>query len=78
MSRAGCGTSLWYPDTVAALRMGPDGTFVSGGCFLIDGGVTAPTFTVSLPLSHRTPYFDLAPTAQRVQRLARAFRFSRI
>ena len=30
--------------TVAALLMGPDGAFVSGSDFLIDGGVTASYF----------------------------------
>ena len=28
--------------TVAALLMGPDGAFVTGSDFLMDGGVTAP------------------------------------
>lgn len=27
--------------TVGALLMGPDGTFITGGDFLMDGGVTA-------------------------------------
>ena len=30
--------------TVGALLMGPDGTFITGSDFLIDGGVTASYF----------------------------------
>jgi NAD(P)-dependent dehydrogenase (short-subunit alcohol dehydrogenase family) len=36
--------------TLAALLMGPDGAFITGSDFLIDGGVTASWF-----------YGDLAP-----------------
>ena len=36
--------------TVAALRMGPDGGFITGSDFLMDGGVTAAYW-----------YGDLAP-----------------
>ena len=41
---------------VGALLMGPEGTFITGSDFLMDGGVTAPTFTANLPHSdrHRT------------------------
>ncbi len=36
--------------TVGALLMAPDGAFITGSDFLIDGGVTAPTGTaISLP-----------------------------
>ena len=37
--------------TVGALLMGPDGAFITGSDFLIDGGVTASHF-----------YGELAPT----------------
>jgi len=37
--------------TVAALLMGPDGAFITGSDFLMDGGVTASYF-----------YGELAPT----------------
>lgn len=40
--------------TVAALLMGPDGTFISGSDFLMDGGVTASFF-----------YGELAPSEAR-------------
>jgi NAD(P)-dependent dehydrogenase (short-subunit alcohol dehydrogenase family) len=39
--------------TVDALLMGPDGGFITGSDFLIDGGVTASYW-----------YGDLAPTRQ--------------
>ena len=38
--------------TVAALLMGPDGAFITGSDFLMDGGVTASYF-----------FGDLAPQA---------------
>ena len=35
--------------TVGALLMGPDGAFITGSDFLMDGGVTAPTSTANSP-----------------------------
>ena len=38
---------------VGALLMGPEGTVITGSDFLMDGGVTAPTFTANLPHADR-------------------------
>jgi hypothetical protein len=40
----GRGGTLDEVATVAALLMGPDGAFISGSDFLMDGGVTASYF----------------------------------
>jgi len=32
------------PDEIAALMMGPEGSFITGSDFLIDGGATAAHF----------------------------------
>ena len=42
-------------EAVAALLMGPDGTFITGSDFLMDGGVTAALPTCSPLFSRRGP-----------------------
>ncbi|WP_310061486.1 SDR family oxidoreductase [Arthrobacter ginsengisoli] len=44
LSPAGRGGTPDEVGTVAALLMGPDGTFITGSDFLMDGGVTASYF----------------------------------
>jgi hypothetical protein len=44
--------------TIGALLMGPDGTFITGSDFLIDGGVTASYFYANSPHSDQ----ELTPT----------------
>ena len=44
LSPAGRGGTPDEIATLAALLLGPDGTFITGSDFLIDGGVTASYF----------------------------------
>ena len=59
--------------TVGALLMGPDGGFITGSDFLMDGGVTAthrfgelaPWLARSIPISTRSAYHALSDLSQR-------------
>jgi hypothetical protein len=53
ITAAGCAGTSDEVGTVGALLMGPDGAFITGSDFLMDGGVTASYFFGRLAPSSR-------------------------
>lgn len=72
LSPAGRGGTPDEVGTVAALLMGPDGAFITGSDFLMDGGVTASYFYIrpscGAPCSTNPPSSRCCPTEARSRR----------